>query len=189
MKIPQILKKLLQLTKSLLGKRKTVSIENNHGNISNQKSFSFGLNNAVSSTINNTTVQKQSEMQNREEKLVKEQKLYNDLLKYYNDIYVINYMKLPYVDDEALKKLQSSIKLNISLLKDDYPDLCNYAQNLVDSINTYRVWATAYGIMKINKTDNDSNKKYNQICNKVNDATEEIFNSFSIYSQEHRKNF
>lgn len=189
MKIPQILKKLLQLTKNLLGKRKTVSIENNHGNISNQNSFSFGLKTAVSSTINNTTVQRQSEMQIREEKLVKGQKLYKDLLKYRNDIYGINPRKLPDVDDEALKKLQDSIELNINLLKDDYPDLCNYAQNVVNSIKTYQDWATPYGIMKNNKTDNDSNKNYNQICNKVNDATEELFNSFDIYSQEHKKKF
>ncbi|MDT2898851.1 hypothetical protein [Lactococcus lactis] len=189
MKIPQILKKIPQLAKSLLGKRKPVSIENNHGNISNQKSFFFGLTNTGSSTIHNTTVQQQSEMQNREEKLVKEQKLYNDLLKYKNDIYGIDPRKLPDVDDEALKKLQDSIKLNINLLQDDYPDVCNYAQNVVDSINTYRMWATPYGNMKINKTDNDSNKNYNQICKNVDDATEELFNSFDIYSQEHKKIF
>lgn len=174
---------------------------NNNTNNSNNNNY---INN-YNSTTNNT---KKTELETKKEILTYKNNLYEHMLSYKKHIYGVSVLKLIDLDldqnfSENIKELEAKINIEIDLLKEHYPDLCELARQAVDSISSYRFRAIPYGILKkefvvenqkkLNKEEynkeeyNRLNKLYNQRSSEIVPYTYKVEDTFSEYMNANRQ--
>lgn len=193
------------LTK-IFGGKPTVSNTDSNGNINFSGNDNSNSNNNNNNVTNNQTIDNfQTENQinniynNIKEDPTKHKKkdmfrlkneLYDNMLKYRNEVAGISPLRLFSIDDnsaykEKIRAINANINEAIELLKEDYPELCNIAKKVSSDISSYYATAVIYGQMKFDNIN--SGPHYNDVCKRMDQKIANLDKSIDDYITEHRK--
>ncbi|MCT4443677.1 hypothetical protein EFO98_07940 [Lactiplantibacillus argentoratensis] len=115
--------------------------------------------------------------------------LYDNMLKYRNEVAAIDPLHLFLIDNSAYKEKIRAINANINeaieLLKEDYPELYNIAKKVSSDISSYYATAVIYGKMKFDNIN--SGPHYNDVCKRMDQKIANLDKSIADYITEHRK--
>ncbi len=137
------------LTK-LFGSKPTISSNDSKGsmNIIGNSSHDNNIDNSV-----NTYNTPKTELETKKEILICKKDLYEHILSYKQHIFDVDVIRLADLNSnknflDTIKELKKTIDIEIDLLKEHYPDLCELAKKAVNSISDYQLHAIYYGLLK-----------------------------------------
>lgn len=149
------------LTK-LFGSKPTISSNDSKGsmNIIGNSNHDNNIDNSV-----NTYNTPKTELETKKEILICKKDLYEHILSYKQHIFDVDVRKLADLDLnknflDTIKELKKTIDIEIDLLKEHYPDLCELAKKAFNSISDYQLHAVSYGLLK-EKVQIETQKKLN----------------------------
>ena len=149
------------LTK-LFGSKPTISSNDSKGsmNIIGNSNHDNNIDNSV-----NTYNTPKTELETTKEILICKKDLYEHILSYKHHIFDVDVKKLADLDLnknflDTIKELKKTIDIEIDLLKEHYPDLCELAKKAFNSISDYQLHAVSYGLLK-EKVQIETQKKLN----------------------------
>lgn len=136
------------------------TINNNNSNNINSNINSNNINNSV-----NTYNTPKTELETKKEILICKKDLYKHILSYKQHIFDVDVIRLADLDLnkdflDTIKELKKTIDIEINLLKEHYPDLCELAKKAFNSISDYQSHAVSYGLLK-EKVQIETKKKLN----------------------------
>lgn len=171
--ITEYLKKILT---KIFGGKPTVSntdsngntnLSGNNNNNNNNNNTSNSFNNNTNSIINNvdTINTQKTELETKKEILICKKDLYDHLLSYKQHIFDVDVIKLADLNLnkdflDTVTELKKNIGIEIDLLKEHYPELCELAKKAFNSISDYQLNAVSYGSLK-EKVQIETQKKLN----------------------------
>lgn len=149
------------LTK-LFGSKPTISSNDSKGsmNIIGNSNHDNNIDNSV-----NTYNTPKTELETKKEILICKKDLYEHILSYKQHIFDVDVIRLADLDLnknflDTIKELKKTIDIEIDLLKEHYPDLCELAKKAFNSISDYQLHAVSYGLLK-EKVQIETQKKLN----------------------------
>ena len=149
------------LTK-LFGSKPTISSNDSKGsmNIIGNSNHDNNIDNSV-----NTYNTPKTELETKKEILICKKELYEHILSYKQHIFGVDVIRLADLDLnknflDTIKELKKTIDIEIDLLKEHYPDLCELAKKAFNSISDYQLHAVSYGLLK-EKVQIETQKKLN----------------------------
>ena len=149
------------LTK-LFGSKPTISSNDSKGsmNIIGNSNHDNNIDNSV-----NTYNTPKTELETTKEILICKKDLYEHILSYKQHIFDVDVIRLADLDLnknflDTIKELKKTIDIEIDLLKEHYPDLCELAKKAFNSISDYQLHAVSYGLLK-EKVQIETQKKLN----------------------------
>lgn len=106
-----------------------------------------------------------TELETKKEVLICKKDLYGHILSYKQHIFDVDVIRLADLDLnkdflDTIKELKKNIDIEIDLLKEHYPDLCELAKKAFNSISDYQSHAVSYGLLK-EKVQIETQKKLN----------------------------
>lgn len=106
-----------------------------------------------------------TELETKKEVLICKKNLYEHILSYKQHIFDVDVIRLADLDLnkdflDTIKELKKNIDIEIDLLKEHYPDLCELAKKAFNSISDYQSHAVSYGLLK-EKVQIETQKKLN----------------------------
>ena len=135
------------LTK-LFGSKPTISSNDSKGsmNIIGNSNHDNNIDNSV-----NTYNTPKTELETKKEILICKKDLYEHILSYKQHIFDVDVIRLADLDLnknflDTIKELKKTIDIEIDLLKEHYPDLCELAKKAFNSISDYQLHAVSYGL-------------------------------------------
>ena len=155
------------LTK-LFGSKPTISSNDSKGsmNIIGNSNHDNNIDNSV-----NTYNTPKTELETKKEILICKKDLYEHILSYKQHIFDVDVIRLADLDLnknflDTIKELKKTIDIEIDLLKEHYPDLCELAKKAFNSISDYQLHAVSYGLLKekvqIETQNKLNNAEYNE---------------------------
>lgn len=149
------------LTK-LFGSKPTISSNDSKGsmNIIGNSNHDIKIDNSV-----HTYNTPKTELETKKEVLICKKDLYEHILSYKQHIFDVDVIRLADLDLnkdflDTIKELKKTIDIEIDLLKEHYPDLCELAKKAFNSISDYQSHAVSYGLLK-EKVQIETQKKLN----------------------------
>ena len=149
------------LTK-LFGSKPTISSNDSKGsmNIIGNSNHDNNIDNSV-----NTYNTPKTELETKKEILICKKDIYEHILSYKQHIFDVDVIRLADLDLnknflDTIKELKKTIDIEIDLLKEHYPDLCELAKKAFNSISDYQLHAVSYGLLK-EKVQIETQKKLN----------------------------
>ena len=133
---------------------------NNNNNINSNNNINNNINNSV-----NTYNTPKTELETKKEILICKKDLYEHILSYKQHIFDVDVIRLadPDLNKNFLGKieeLKKNIGIEIDLLKEHYPELCELAKKAFNSISDYQLNAVSYGLLK-QRVQIETKKKLN----------------------------
>lgn len=161
----------------LFGSKPTVSNTDSNGNTnfsgnnntinntnSNNNNNNINSNNNINNSVNTYNTPK-TELETKKEILICKKDLYEHILSYKQHIFDVDVIRLADLDLnknflDTIKELKKTIDIEIDLLKEHYPDLCELAKKAFNSISDYQLNAVSYGLLK-QRVQIETQKKLN----------------------------
>ncbi|NRO04895.1 hypothetical protein IMAU30005_01768 [Lactobacillus helveticus] len=108
--------------------------------------------NNIDNSVNTYNTPK-TELETKKEILICKKDLYEHILSYKQHIFDVDVIRLADLNSnknflDTIKELKKTIDIEIDLLKEHYPDLCELAKKTVNSISDYQLHAIYYGLLK-----------------------------------------
>lgn len=164
------------------------SNSNNNNNVTNNQTINnFQAENQINNMYNNI---KEDTIKRKKDMFRLKNELYDNMLKYRNEVAAIDPLHLFLIDDnsaykEKIRAINANINEAIELLKEDYPELCNIAKKVSSDISSYYATAVIYGKMKFDNIN--SGPHYNDVCKRMDQKIKNLDESITDYITEHRK--
>ncbi|MGA3476370.1 hypothetical protein ACA592_16410 [Lactiplantibacillus plantarum] len=161
---------------------------NNNNNVTNNQPINnFQAENQINNMYNNI---KEDTIKHKKDMFRLKNELYDNMLKYRNEVAAIDPLHLFLIDDnsaykEKIRAINANINEAIELLKEDYPELCNIAKKVSSDISSYYATAVIYGKMKFDNIN--SGPHYNDVCKRMDQKIVNLDESIDDYITEHRK--
>lgn len=211
-----IIEYLNKILTKLFGGKPTVSNTDSNGNINlsgndntnnNTSNNTSNSNNNIDNSVNTYNTPK-TELEIKREILIYKKDLYDHILKYKQHIFDVDVTRLAelYSDKnfpDTIEELKKNIVIEIDLLKEHYPDLCELAKKAFNSISDYQLNAVFYGILKenvqietqkkLNNAEYNENKynelmaRYDKRSSAIEQLKYKVEDSFSEYMNADRK--
>lgn len=137
---------------------------NNNNNNNNNINSNNNINNNINNSVNTYNTPK-TELETKKEILICKKDLYEHILSYKQHIFDVDVIRLadPDLNKNFLGKieeLKKNIGIEIDLLKEHYPELCELAKKAFNSISDYQLNAVSYGLLK-QRVQIETKKKLN----------------------------
>ncbi|MCT0192021.1 hypothetical protein EFM10_01800 [Lactobacillus helveticus] len=168
---------------------------NNNNNVTNNQTIdNFQAENQINNIYNNINNMynniKEDKIKYKKDMFRLKNELYDNMLKYRNEVAAIDPLHLFLIDDnsaykEKIRAINANINEAIELLKEDYPELCNIAKKVSSDISSYYATAVIYGKMKFDNIN--SGPHYNDVCKRMDQKIANLDKSIADYITEHRK--
>lgn len=157
----------------LFGSKPTVSNTDSNGNTnfsgnnntnSNNNNNNINSNNNINNSVNTYNTPK-TELETKKEILICKKDLYEHILSYKQHIFDVDVIRLADLDLNKnflgkIEELKKNIGIEIDLLKEHYPELCELAKKAFNSISDYQLNAVSYGLLK-QRVQIETQKKLN----------------------------
>lgn len=161
----------------LFGSKPTVSNTDSNGNTnlsgnnntinnnnSNNNNNNINSNNNINNSVNTYNTPK-TELETKKEILICKKDLYEHILSYKQHIFDVDVISLADLDLNKnflgkIEELKKNIGIEIDLLKEHYPELCELAKKAFNSISDYQLNAVSYGLLK-QRVQIETQKKLN----------------------------
>lgn len=172
----------------------TSNSNNNNNNVTNNQTINnFQAENQINNIYNNINNMynniKEDTIKHKKDMFRLKNELYDNMLKYRNEVAAIDPLHLFLIDNSAYKEKIRAINANINeaieLLKEDYPELYNIAKKVSSDISSYYATAVIYGKMKFDNIN--SGPHYNDVCKRMDQKIVNLDESIDDYITEHRK--
>ncbi|WP_260354635.1 hypothetical protein [Lactiplantibacillus argentoratensis] len=172
----------------------TSNSNNNNNNVTNNQTINnFQAENQINNIYNNINNMynniKEDTIKHKKDMFRLKNELYDNMLKYRNEVAAIDPLHLFLIDNSAYKEKIRAINANINeaieLLKEDYPELYNIAKKVSSDISSYYATAVIYGKMKFDNIN--SGPHYNDVCKRMDQKIANLDKSIADYITEHRK--
>lgn len=161
----------------LFGSKPTVSNTDSNGNTnfsgnnntinntnSNNNNNNINSNNNINNSVNTYNTPK-TELETKKEILICKKDLYEHILSYKQHIFDVDVIRLADLDLNKnflgkIEELKKNIGIEIDLLKEHYPELCELAKKAFNNISDYQLNAVSYGLLK-QRVQIETQKKLN----------------------------
>ncbi|ORI91752.1 hypothetical protein [Leuconostoc mesenteroides] len=145
------------------GNNNTIN-NNNSNNNNNNINSNNNSNNNINTSVNTYNTPK-TELETKKEILICKKDLYEHILSYKQHIFDVDVIRLADLDLNKnflgkIEELKKNIGIEIDLLKEHYPELCELAKKAFNSISDYQLNAVSYGLLK-QRVQIETQKKLN----------------------------